>query len=288
MDNSPNRDNKSFDTKEPSILIPEHTTTRTTQKQLLVPVLAGILILIIIIGIGYQSLNSQPGTKFYPIKVNIVEPTLRFTKLTSDDRSSYDINRMKARLDELKTLARDNATATPETLSTMSNLIDSYTDDALEAVNSASLSSENRINILGELTNISQAQETLARTFPEFETMRDSLETSQGKVTDTLESTIVTFASTSPIEDVNAFLARQIQEVGTAIAELAQGSSAQKQAIARINNANEDIIDGHFANAIIWIMRAKQAITVDGYLWDSERGPVDGEPITPTEIPEGS
>lgn len=289
MDISPKPENILPKPEEPKILIPEHTTARNVPQQLLVPIIAVLLVLVIIVGVGYQSLNSLPGDKFYPVKVGFVEPTIRLTKLTSDDRSNYDINRMKARLDEMKVLMRDDATTTPETLETMGRLIDSYTNDALDALNSdSSLSYEERIIIMSELSNVSQAEETLAKTFPEFEPMRDLLGESQGKITDSLESLIETFASTSPSEDVNAFLSAQINEVSEAIKEVAQGSNAQKQAISRINNANEDIIDGKTSNAIVWLVRAKQSIAVDQYLWDSERGPLDGEVIPQSEIPEGS
>ena len=247
------------------------------------------LIVLIMLAVSYKSQDSLPGTTLYPIKVHFVEPTISLTKLTSDDRSSYNIHRMTSRLEELKVLAQDNATTSPDTLASMGRLIDSYTDDALVALNEdSSLSYEARIRGLSQLTNVSQAQETLIRSRAEFSTIEEVLGNVQSKVTTALETSVQTFASSSDAETVSAFLSEQVQEVGASLNEIAAGSNAQKQAIARIQNANEDIVDGNYPRAIIWILRARQSISVDAFLFDSERGPVEGTVLPDTVIPEGN
>lgn len=283
-----------IENKDPDI----HSETKTNypasateihRKVWFIPTVTIIALLFLFGVVTYISLDSAPDSKLYPMRVAIAEPIALHIQFSSRARAEYDVHLMEQRLNELQAITQDTSTTSPETLQKIADLVTRHTNDALAALESdTAVSNEERILSLSKLTDISQALESLSKASEETSSMGETLEDSQSVLTDTLESTVNTFASTSPIDTVASYLASEITEVSESIKVLAQGSTAQKQAIARIENANEDIIDQNYARAILWILKAKQSIAIDTYLFDSERGPVEGEVLPSGEIPEGN
>lgn len=250
--------------------------------------LAGVAVLaIIVLGLTIVSKTSTPGTTLYPVKVYVAEKAIVLTKITVSARVTYETRRLEARLEELKALGTDGATSTPETLTLVSSLIEQHTSDAVNAL-AGTKANARQLDMLLQLAILTNASDEVADTSEEFAPMRDSIGNTRGQAGDSLRVAIETFASTSPEQEVKEYIGAQIEAVGNDIKKVAPGSTAERLAIVRVNDALEAITDGNVADALRYILKAREVIAVDQYLWDSERGPIDGAPLPTTEIPEGS
>jgi hypothetical protein len=69
---------------------------------------------------------------------------------------------------------------------------------------------------------------------------------------------------------------------------VAFGSTAQKTIARRAEDTADALRENNFKDALSYILKAQQAIIVDEFLFDAERGPIDGVPIEPGAMPEGS
>lgn len=235
------------------------------------------------------SKDSLPNELLYRFKTKVAEPVTTLSKRTTDARVAYSTTLLETRLLELKTLYNDNATSTPEVLAVIAQLSDSHSQDALFALTDNVVSgTEKQIDTLAKLSNILGAQNALVNSTDEFKPITDSIQKTRETINEALGLTIETFASSSPAETVFAYAGVQIQEVISGMENIAYGSTAQKLVMRRMSDAQESLADSKMADAINYLLKARQAIAIDAYLWDSERGPVDGIPIEPTEMPLGS
>lgn len=249
-----------------------------------------VLILgIIFLGIFFsKSLSSLPGASDYSLKTELVEKLIGYTKFGATAHASYDITRLERRLTELKALSADAATSSPEVQGVVGTLIDAHIKDALTIVKNSSLSSERRIDTLSKLSDVVNALGVLIESTDELTPMSVQIETSAQNVDDALTESMHTFVTDRSVADVSIYLGTQIEDVSTKITTVAPGSTAQRRAISRISDANEAIIDGHMEEAITYILKARQAISLDSYLFDAERGLGDVTPIEPSEAPLGT
>lgn len=238
--------------------------------------------------VGYVSLNSAPDTVLYPIKVYVTENAVALVSLTDAARTDYVIMRLERRLSELQALTTDTSTSSPETIATIANLIEAHARDATATLTDSSLADENKIMQLARLSAITRAEEILLDTTEEFASGRDAVERAQETARTSLASTIETYASTTDAGAVHTFLGAQIQSVMANSPLVARGSNAERLMSQRVDDTQVAITDGHIATALISIVKAQEAITVDGYLFSAERGPTDGAPVTPSAIPEGN
>lgn len=246
-------------------------------------------LLVAMVVFSYIASSSLPDGRLYSFKTNVVERIIGYTKIGVGSHASYNIILLEARLAELQTLSRDQATTSPDTLVGVARRIDSYTNDILASLNdSGAVGTTEHVDILLRLASVTNAEDTLIDDTDEFAPMKESIKVSRGAVTDTLKSAVQTFASSSSPEIVGEYIGSHIEAVIADIPKLAQGSRAQKLAIARVNDMNESMIDGNTADALIFILRARQAIAVDAYLFDAERGLTDTAPVVTTEVPEGN
>ncbi len=281
---------------------PEPTTTVHDQSKLkpytIVPkkrvILLTALGIIVIALVAFVTLavianKSTPDQKLYDFKTNIVEKVIRATKLSDDSKLEYTNGLLEKRVAELLVLYSDTSTSSPETLDRLASLTQQHTGDSVWLVqNTDSLSPAEKITTLASITNTTRAFETLTEDFVEFESIKDYSSDIQNIGQDALGIEIAKFASSSDTTAVSTFVGEQITKVGEEIKTVAQSSRAERLALLRIDDASESIADGKFGEAIAFLLRARQAIAVDRYLYANERGEGNTEPPSTEAAPEGS
>ncbi len=120
----------------------------------------------------------------------------------------------------------------------------------------------------------------------EFEPIEETLEDARGRAFTALEETTHTFASSSPTSATSR-LGDEIRALETELPQVADGSQAKTRALAHLDNARDAIAEGNIGSALFFIFRARQAIVVDGYLFDSERGLTEESTDIPPPQTEG-
>lgn len=250
--------------------------------------------IVVIVLIGFVILAklagpSLPGESLYSFKTNVAEKIIRSTKLSTAARVEYDNTLLEQRLQELVTIASDKASTSPELIASVASLANIHASDAVAALDAnPSLRSEDRITYLANLNTIARAGEMLSDSTPELDTISDSLGDTEVILNDALKTAITGFISNNATDTVQSYIATNITTVSEHIGDVAPGSRAQQLAVRRISETKEAITDNKFSEALTAIIRAQQAISTDGYLFDSERGPVDGVAIEAGPIPEGN
>ncbi len=240
------------------------------------------------VAVAFIAKDTTPDQKLYNFKTNIVEPVIRATKLSDDSELRYTSSLLEKRVAELLTLYSDKATSTPEVLDKLASLTQQHTGDSVWIIqNTSTLTPQEKILALAKISNTARAFETLTDVSEEFASIKDYSGEIQNVSQDGLKAEVERFASTSDATSITTFIGEQISVVGEEIKTVAQNSRAQKLALARIDEAGEYITDSKFAEAIYALMRARQAIAVDTYLYASEREGT-GDTVDLENIPEGS
>ena len=247
------------------------------------------LVLSLFFVLAYVADTSTPDEKLYEFKTSVVEPVIGATKLSDNSKLSYTSSLLQKRVAELLVLYSDQSTTSPETLDKLASLTKQHTDESVWIIqNTNSLTVQEKISALANISNVTRAFETLTDDWEEFDSIKDYSGNIQNVSQDSLKSEIEKFASTSEIEVVTAFIGEQINLVGEEIKTITQNSRAQKLALTRIDDAGESITEGKLADGLNFILRARQAIAVDTFLYASERGEGASETYDPGEVPEGS
>jgi hypothetical protein len=243
--------------------------------------LALLLAILVLATLTYISRDALPGEPLFDLKVNVLERGYAMTKFTKSSQASYAVARMEKRLNELLVLRRDTATSSEETLRTIASLSNDHAQTAVDALTDSLLTSEGRINTLARVTTVAKAKETLAQEVPEFASSTEAFEELRKSLSSALALSVESYASTTPSDQVKVFLAEHVQNVSDALPSVAQGSSAQRIAIRRVQDAQEAIEENKLGVAILSLLKAEEALAVDGYVWGSERG----EEELPLEVP---
>jgi len=235
------------------------------------------------------SLTSLPGDALYGVKTGIAERAISLTKVSDTARLSYDIARMETRLHELQMLAEDSRTIKPDALSSVASLIDGHSKVATTRIDVSDMTLEERIDTLLRLATVIKAQETLAEQTDELKMLSDDVDGAKETADDALRKAVDAFARTENVDEFRAYVGTQIEAVALGLTSVAPGSDAARFATARAERALESLLAvGDLATALQDILRAREALSVDAYLWGSERGETGTPPVTDTPIPEGN
>ena len=264
---------------------------RNHSKKIIIGVIGTLLTagILIFLTLSYLSQKSIPGQTLYGFKTNVAEKVILTTKLSTHSRVSYYTSLFEKRLQELAIIANDHSTTSPELIAQIATLTQQHAQDAISTLEkNQTLDGETRITLLATIDTAARAIETLSDSFIELENINDAAGTTEDAINLTLNSSIDTFVTNNATDTIQSFIAANIADVGTHLSEVAPGSRAQNLVARRISDANEAIVDSKYADAITAIIRARQAIAVDGYLFDSERGPVDGVELEAGPVPEGN
>jgi hypothetical protein len=210
-------------------------------------------------------------------------------QLTSTGRVEHNIKLLESRLNELNRYALGVGSSSPEQLTQIAEQSDNYTKDALNLIASDSaLDSPTRINVLARIDSVVRAEETLGDSIKDFSPISETIANNEKRVNDALRTAIGDFVTQNATDTIEKFIAEKISSLGASIPLIAPGSSAAKAVAMRISETNDALMDHDYKDAIIAIIRAEQSIAIDGYLWNAERGPVDGVPVDNGPIPEGN
>lgn len=260
-------------------------------KKFISIVIIGILTisLAIFITVALVAKDSTPDQKLYGFKTSIVEKVIWATKFSDNSKLKYTTTLLEKRVAELLVLHSDQSTSSPETLNRLASLTKQQTENGVRmAENSNSLSPQEKILTLAAISNITRAFETLTDDWEEFATIKDSSSDIQNIAQNSLEAQVEQFANSLDSTAVSAFIGEQISMVGEELKSVTPSSRAQQLALTRINDSSEYISEAQFGEAIYALLRARQAIAVDRYLYANERGETTNENYDPGEVPVGS
>jgi hypothetical protein len=251
------------------------TYSSRTNIRFYILILAGILtVLLVLVGVGaYVAMQSLPGSKLYSVRTAYVEPFFSKLRFTDSMRASYGVSLLENRLNEMVTLSEDTATTTEVVAYNMTLSAATESQRVISEVESStSLSPEEKITLLSRAFTITNSMETLAGTVPEFQSVEDALTDVRRDVSTSLRTSIGTFASSSSPENVVAYTNSLLTEVSNEMKFVTHGSTAERQSNARLSDARDAIVDGDMGDAMWSLIRAKEAITRDKFLFASEHG----------------
>jgi hypothetical protein len=161
------------------------------------------MLLLVIAGTAYASRDSLPGEPLFAVKVHVLEEAVGLTYFEPSERIQYEISLMETRLDELKQLTKDTATATDEVLAEVYALIDSRAEHIASSVSEAEgLGDTEQIQALLDLSTVVKAHEVVAETTPELRPVARSFRTTRSRTTDALREQVIEFTDTAPRDEV--------------------------------------------------------------------------------------
>lgn len=231
-------------------------------------------IVFIAAGTAYAAQQSIPGETLYAVKVHLVEEVIALTKTEPAERTAYDITLMETRLSELKSLAAQEDVATPETLDVVAEQIREHADDittTLANTDTSEIHHEEKVSTLERLSSVVRAQEKLSKHKSNISAITEPLRATEERVHSSLSTSVEDFADEQPSNALNNYLSSTITEVGETLTASSTNETVRDAAVRHLNDANELITDGKAKDALISAIEAKQAITVDAYLDDTER-----------------
>lgn len=248
---------------------------------------AGIVLTVLILAVvalAFIARETMPDDALYTLKVNVYEPAVMTTKMSDRARLDYGVKLLGTRFDELLSL-RDNNIATAENVAPLIARAAETTSVLYETMSDDSLTNEERLDTLFAATVQMKAMETITQETEQLTHAQDAFGKLLGDVSDNLTENVTVYATSTNLDRVKQYIGTHIDAVSALLPQVANGSAAQKQALARIEVMQEEVETGNFAKAIIAILRAEEALTVDGMVWGSERGesPVTAPAATTTE-----
>jgi hypothetical protein len=232
--------------------------------------------------------NELPGDRFYGLKT-ASERMFGGIQLTNTGRVEHNISLLESRLNELNRYALGISTSTPDQLSKIAEQSDMTTKDALNLIaGDKSMDAATRITLLAKIDGVVRAQVTLGDSIKTFSPITDNIASNEKRANEALKTAITDFVSQNASDTIELFIAEKISSLGQSIKAIAPGSSAAKTVNDRVNDTKEALVDHNYKDAIIAIIHAEQAVAIDGYLFNAERGPVEGVPMDTGPIPEGN
>jgi DNA-directed RNA polymerase subunit F/uncharacterized protein YejL (UPF0352 family) len=243
---------------------------------------------------GFLALNqiakeSLPGSQLYTFKTKVAEEVLERTKMSTEAKLAYEQRRFESRLNDFITLNGDSSTSSHEVTSNVAWLAEKHANAIIDTVTSNSdIRTVKKVEMLSGLATHARAMEILTDDSKEFKTIADQVSQVEGKVSDSLSTEIEKFVTEDDEVAIGEFFSAQIQYVATNAQSLAFGSTAQNLVLKRVADAQDAVVSKNMTEALTYILRAREAILIDGYLQDGERAPENGILPEPQAMPEGS
>ncbi len=242
-------------------------------------VLMGIGVLVVLLLVfAFITFRALPGQSLYGVKTKVFEPIAHAVRVTPGMQAAYSAHVLERRLRELQALSTDTATSTPEALNVFAALVQKEVRRADDSLGASSMSPESALDLHLKILSATDANQTLTRSNAEFAPVEEMIEDARGDAYRAFNGAVHDFASTSP-EAAGSYVGEQLRLLEGEITTIARGSDAEVRALARLSDAQDAISEGNVGDALVFVLRARQAIAVDRYLFDSERGPEQGAPM---------
>ncbi len=268
-----------------SVIAKKSSTSRT---YLTYGIIGIIVITVATSVLFFVAKDSLPDEPLYRVKTEGIEQVQLFLKRSASSRATYNNTLLETRLKELQDLSEDEKTVSNEALTQIVSRATVHVNDTVVVVEKSSLSFEEKINLLVLLTDLTRTIEVLVDENKELSSIETTLGDNDKVANDALENTLIAFVDAGPVERVFKVIQDETQVLAEKSKTVAFGSTAQKTVARRAEDIADALRENDFKNALSYILKAQQAIVVDEYLFDAERGPIDGVPIEPGVIPEGS
>jgi len=272
--------------------LPYPSTAGIIHRRLLLG-FAFILLAISICGVGmYASVsllsNKVPGDSLYGLKI-ATEKVFGSIQLTNTGRVEHNISLLEARVNELNRYALNVSSSSPDQLQQIANKSDEHAREALNTLaGDPSIAATTRINLLADIDATVRAEAAIVDMNTQFDPISGAIDANEERITTALRTAITDFVSQNATDTIEQFIGEKVATLSADIKTVAPGSRAQNLVMRRVQDTEEAITDKKYTEAIAAIIRAEQAIAIDGYLYDAERGPVDGVTIDAGPIPEGN
>jgi len=247
-------------------------STSRRRSPVAIIIVVALIVVALLVAIAFLAKETAPGDPLYTAKINLYERAVATTKFTGAAKIAYEENRIRSRFTELSALTIESGTTDPEIVAKVGALIEQHTSAAVSALNASSLSAEDRITALADISTILRATALLIDSTEELAPADDSVDTARDVLRDTLSQNVTAFTTSGATSTIETYLSARISVLADDIQKIAQGSDAQRIAITRITDASEAIEEGDLEFALSAILRAEEAVAVDSYLYASERG----------------
>jgi len=218
---------------------------------------------------AYVSTESLPGERLYALKVDVIEEMIEHTKIQTDDRVAYEIDRLEIRLAEIKTL-KIQGDIDMDALNEMSEQMSEHTETVTRAMHEddTSFSPKERVEALSELVNVTEAQKTVMDDTASLTTLFDQVDDLNEGAEILLTDSIHTLVQESPADAEN-YLSEKLQDISEDVTDTELGEVNRTSVKQHVNDVKTALTRGDTEMAIESALKAERTIAVDEYL-DSE------------------
>ncbi len=224
------------------------------------------LAVVLFIGTNFASADSLPGELLYPVKTNILEELVAATKLSPEDKLTYQHERFETRLLEIQTLA--------EQLSLTETALNDSHVELRELVDELAvlLKEENEVDdlytleLVGDISAMNMVIETIVlenatqEQRADFENNSDSAEAMYDEE--------VTSLLTTDNETIEQYISTQLIEISIELAENDLQTDTTAQVNEYVEDAETSLQDQDYQDVVNLVTEAVQLIVTEEYTND--------------------
>jgi hypothetical protein len=235
--------------------------------------LLGILAVLIIAlaTAAFVARETMPNDRLYTFKVNVYEPALMLTKTSDRSKVVYGTSLLETRFTELLTLRNEGVTDV-ETIAPLVARAAETTSGIAANLRESGLPNEDRLDAMLQVSIQVKAMETVAQDTEALSHSEDAFEELRKSISSQFSENVSNYASSTDPEVVKQYMGSHVARVTELLPTVALGSAAQRQALMRIEVMQSSLEENDLASALNAILKAEEALVVDGLVYASERG----------------
>ncbi|NCN52494.1 hypothetical protein GW943_01660 [Candidatus Parcubacteria bacterium] len=222
--------------------------------------LAILVVIIVLIVIGFLGVRSIPGSIFYGIKVNVVEPAMQGLQVSTHEKAAYQIKLMQRRLDELTRLNPDKPMS-DKTREVIQNQLARNTDDLRSIIETnENITQGEAMTTLHDAAVILELQENEIAENPNLESLDDAAIERLRSINETYKGFVLVFVAGTDAETLQAYVNDQLDVLLKAIKRENPDENTAAKVNKRLQNIKEALIDNDAAEAIYQVHEALQIL----------------------------
>jgi hypothetical protein len=221
----------------------------------------------LVVGVGYFSAGSIPGDWLYPIKIDVLEPMVALTQVTSERKLAYQHNRFEARFGELQQLQATDR-LTPMALQALSTEFAELSVETSEIIASSpttetAVTTVTMSDILSVMiaTEYSVSEAAGTETAEWFEDTVTQVEMLYGHQLDAL--------LTSATSTIELYIEEQLQIVSANLEEGTVASSTVIQIEQNVSDVQNSLQTDEYVDAVTAVSNSVILLKTEGYLMES-------------------